>query len=47
MYDLLVDNEHGYLGAVFAGIEDLVCLVQRTVKPFHLDFTKHLPQQLE
>ena len=39
---LLVYNEHGYLGAVFAGVEDLMSLIERAVKPFHLDLSKHL-----
>ena len=43
---LLVYNKHGYLGAVFAGIEDLVCLIQRAIKSLHLNLSKHLPQQL-
>ena len=42
--DLLVDNEHGYIGAIFAGIEDLLGGVLRRIKTFNFNFTKHLKQ---
>ena len=40
---LFVHNEHGDLGAIFAGVEDLMSLVQRTVKSLHFNCTKYLP----
>ncbi len=42
--DLLVDNEHGYIGAIFAGIEDLLGGVLRRIKTFNFNLTKHLKQ---
>ena len=39
---LLVYDEHRYLGAVLAGIEDLAGLKQGAIKTLHLNLTKHL-----
>ena len=35
-------DEHWYLGTIFAGVEDLVGLKQRTVKSLHFNLPKHL-----
>ena len=43
---LPVGDEHWYLGPIFAGIEDLVGLKQRTVKSLHFNLPKHLEVEI-
>ena len=44
---LPVNDEHGYLGAVLACVEDLLCLKEGSIEPFDLDLSKHLSGWIE